>query len=209
MDNHYKTLGISPTSSLADIKSAYRKLAHFYHPDKHNGNLQLTEQFEKLKAAYEVLADVEERKKYDAIIFAGIIGKGNAEINSREAFYEKLSQIIKIIKQLNTNQIDYDWITISVLTLLRSKGIQDALLYENTERNVFNKLSEIISILPYKEMNQLENNIYTIFSDKSIQVKWEQIVLRKKWKDRKNYIIILLALFGSVVIALLIMRSVK
>ncbi|MFX7667027.1 DnaJ domain-containing protein, partial [Acinetobacter baumannii] len=28
MDNHYKTLGISPTSSLADIKSAYRKLAH-------------------------------------------------------------------------------------------------------------------------------------------------------------------------------------
>ncbi|MGL5945712.1 MAG: hypothetical protein ACRCZV_06055, partial [Sediminibacterium sp.] len=100
-------------------------------------------------------------------------------------------------------------ITISVLTLLRSKGIQDALLYENTERNVFNKLSEIISILPYKEMNQLENNIYTIFSDKSIQVKWEQIVLRKKWKDRKNYIIILLALFGSVVIALLIMRSVK
>ncbi|MEI4572933.1 hypothetical protein, partial [Klebsiella pneumoniae] len=90
------------------------------------------------KAAYEVLADVEERKKYDAIIFAGIIGKGNAEINSREAFYEKLSRIIKIIKQLNTNQIDYDWITISVLTLLRSKGIQDALLYENTERNVFN-----------------------------------------------------------------------
>ncbi|MFX6331077.1 hypothetical protein ABTF76_22750, partial [Acinetobacter baumannii] len=76
---------------------------------------------------------------------------------------------IKIIKQLNTNQIDYDWITISVLTLLRSKGIQDALLYENTERNVFNKLSEIISILPYKEMKQLENNIYTIFSDKSIQ----------------------------------------
>ncbi|MFX8246757.1 hypothetical protein ABTL56_19695, partial [Acinetobacter baumannii] len=84
-------------------------------------------------------------------------------------------RIIKIIKQLNTNQIDYDWITISVLTLLRSKGIQDALLYENTERNVFNKLSEIISILPYKEMKQLENNIYTIFSDKSIQVKWEQI----------------------------------
>ncbi|WP_227651725.1 J domain-containing protein, partial [Klebsiella pneumoniae] len=35
MDNHYKTLGVSPASSLAEIKSAYRKLAHFYHPDKH------------------------------------------------------------------------------------------------------------------------------------------------------------------------------
>ena len=209
MDNHYKTLGVSPASSLAEIKSAYRKLAHFYHPDKHNGNLELTAHFEKLKAAYEVLEDVDRREKYDATIFAGVIGRGNSEITTREAFYEKISQIKITIEKLHPNQIDYDWITISILTLLRSKGIQDALLYETAELNIFNPLSEIINILPYKEMKELEGEIYGNFHDKNIRLKWEQIIQRKKWKERNNLIIILLALCVSVFVAILIMISTK
>jgi curved DNA-binding protein CbpA len=34
MVNHYKTLGLNPDASAADIKKAYRKLALKYHPDK-------------------------------------------------------------------------------------------------------------------------------------------------------------------------------
>ena len=38
MDNPYKVLGVSPTSSLEEIKIVYRQLSKIYHPDMKTGN---------------------------------------------------------------------------------------------------------------------------------------------------------------------------
>ena len=209
MDNHYKTLGISPASSSSEIKSAYRKLAQRYHPDKHNGNTSLSAHFEKLKAAYEVLQNEEKRKEYDTTLFAYFTGSKNSAINTSQAFYDKITEIIQTIKKLNANQINYDWVTISALTLLRSRGIQIALLEEKTESAIFNSICDMIEILPYNEMKRLQEDIYHIFHDEQTQVKWEQIKKKKKGKERNSLIIILLALGVSILVATLIMISTK
>lgn len=63
--DYYKILGVDKSASDADIKKAYRKLAVKYHPDKNPDDKLAEEKFKELNEAYEVLGDVEKRKKYD------------------------------------------------------------------------------------------------------------------------------------------------
>jgi curved DNA-binding protein len=60
----YETLGVSPSTSDAEIKKAYRKLARQYHPDV-NKDPGAEDKFKEINAAYEVLSDKEKRAKYD------------------------------------------------------------------------------------------------------------------------------------------------
>lgn len=60
--NYYETLGVQKGASLDEIKRAYRKLAHQYHPDKGQGNEQ---KFKDVNEAYQVLSDSEKRSQYD------------------------------------------------------------------------------------------------------------------------------------------------
>lgn len=59
--DYYSVLGVSKTSSQADIKKAFRKLAHQHHPDK-GGD---AEKFKEINEAYQVLGDEKKRKQYD------------------------------------------------------------------------------------------------------------------------------------------------
>lgn len=58
----YDILGVPRDASTADIKKAYRKLAHKYHPDKGTGD---DAKFKEVQAAYEVLSDDQRRQSYD------------------------------------------------------------------------------------------------------------------------------------------------
>lgn len=60
--DYYKTLGVDKTASEAEIKKAFRKLAHEHHPDKANGN---SDKFKEINEAYQVLSNKEKRQQYD------------------------------------------------------------------------------------------------------------------------------------------------
>lgn len=61
MKDYYKILGVPRTASEEEIKRAYRKLAHKYHPDK-GGD---AEKFKEITEAYQVLSNKEKRAQYD------------------------------------------------------------------------------------------------------------------------------------------------
>lgn len=63
--DYYSILGVSKTASPEEIKQAFRKLARKYHPDVNPGNKQAEAKFKEVNEAYEVLSDVDKRKKYD------------------------------------------------------------------------------------------------------------------------------------------------
>lgn len=71
MEDYYETLGVSKTATQDEIKSAYRKLAMKYHPDKNPGNKEAEEKFKKISVAYDVLGDEAKRQSYDANGFYG------------------------------------------------------------------------------------------------------------------------------------------
>jgi len=64
-DDYYKILGLNKSSSVDEIKKAYRKLALKYHPDRNPGNKEAEERFKKISEAYAVLSDPEKKKQYD------------------------------------------------------------------------------------------------------------------------------------------------
>ncbi len=61
----YKILGVTKTSSQAEIKKAYRKLARENHPDSNPGNKAAEERFKDISEAYSVLSSEQKRKEYD------------------------------------------------------------------------------------------------------------------------------------------------
>lgn len=64
--DYYKIMGLERTASAADIKRAYRQLAHQYHPDISKDE-QGKEKFQEVGEAYAVLKDPEKRKAYDEL----------------------------------------------------------------------------------------------------------------------------------------------
>ena len=70
--DYYEVLGISRDASDQEIKSAYRKLALQYHPDRNPGNKEAEEQFKEAAEAYSVLSDAQKRGQYDRFGHAGV-----------------------------------------------------------------------------------------------------------------------------------------
>ena len=74
--DYYDTLGVARGASDADIKTAYRKLAKQFHPDKNAGDPQAAEKFKEIGEAYAVLSDTEKRKVYDTYGHSGQVPPG-------------------------------------------------------------------------------------------------------------------------------------
>ena len=79
--DYYEVLGVSKTASDAEIKSAYKKCAIKYHPDRQTGKSdaekkEAEEKFKEAVEAYDVLRDPEKRQRYDQFGFAGVGGAG-------------------------------------------------------------------------------------------------------------------------------------
>ena len=70
--DYYEVLGLNRTATDQEIKSAYRRLAMRYHPDKNPNDSSAEEKFKEAAEAYSVLADPEQRRRYDRFGHAGV-----------------------------------------------------------------------------------------------------------------------------------------
>lgn len=70
--DYYEVLSVSRTATDQELKSAYRSLAQRYHPDKNQNDPASEEKFKELAEAYSVLADAEQRQRYDRFGHAGV-----------------------------------------------------------------------------------------------------------------------------------------
>src|SRR5204862_4327892 len=70
--DYYEVLGVARTATDIEIKSAYRKLAMQYHPDRNPGDQLAEEKFKEASEAYAVVADAEKRSLYDRFGHQGV-----------------------------------------------------------------------------------------------------------------------------------------
>jgi molecular chaperone DnaJ len=76
--DYYEILGVPKNANDQQIKSAYRKLALQYHPDRNQGNKAAEEKFKEAAEAYAILADSEKRTRYDRFGHAGVSPQAGA-----------------------------------------------------------------------------------------------------------------------------------
>lgn len=91
--DYYEVLGVSRDADESAIKSAYRKLALQYHPDRNPGDQQAEEKFKEAAEAYSVLSDAQKRAAYDRFGHQGVPGaSGNGGFDA--AGFPDLSDIL-------------------------------------------------------------------------------------------------------------------
>jgi molecular chaperone DnaJ len=74
--DYYEILGVEKTAGQQEIKSAYRKLAQKFHPDRNPGDKEAEEKFKEGAEAYAVLSDADKRARYDRFGHQGVGGAG-------------------------------------------------------------------------------------------------------------------------------------
>ncbi|KAL8215579.1 hypothetical protein R6Q57_022416 [Mikania cordata] len=173
----YDTLELEGDADDEDIKLAYRRLAKFYHPDVYDGRGSLEEgetaeaRFIKIQAAYELLIDSEERRKYDMENRANPMKASQAWmewlIKKRKAFDQRGDMAIAAWAEQQQRELN-----IRVRRLSRSKVDPDE------ERRILAK----------EKKASVEN--YTNTLKRHTLVLRKRDILRKKAEEEKKKLII-------------------
>lgn len=91
--DYYEVLGVSKSASKDELKSAYRKLAIKYHPDKNPGDSKAEEMFKEASEAYDVLSNDDKKARYDRFGHDGLRGGGHSGFSSAEDIFSSFSDI--------------------------------------------------------------------------------------------------------------------
>jgi molecular chaperone DnaJ len=93
--DYYEVLGVGRNASEDELKSAYRKLALKYHPDRNPDDKDAEEKFKEAAEAYEVLRDSEKRSVYDQFGHAGLEGTGFSGFGGFEDIFSSFGDIFE------------------------------------------------------------------------------------------------------------------
>lgn len=91
--DYYEILGVDRNASAEELKSAYRKQAVRYHPDRNQGDKEAEEIFKECSEAYEVLSDPEKRQVYDQYGHAGLSNQGYQGFGGFDDIFSSFSDI--------------------------------------------------------------------------------------------------------------------
>ena len=95
--DYYEILEISRTASDGEIKSAYRKLAMKYHPDRNPGDKAAEEKFKESAEAYAILCDPEKRSLYDRFGHAGVRSAAGAGAGFDPSVFQEFGDFADIL----------------------------------------------------------------------------------------------------------------
>ncbi|MDA8137244.1 MAG: molecular chaperone DnaJ [Desulfobacteraceae bacterium] len=93
--DYYEILGVAKNASEGDLKSAYRKLALQFHPDRNPGDKAAEDKFKEAAEAYEVLRDPQKRRIYDQYGHRGLEGSGFSGFGGFEDIFSSFGDIFE------------------------------------------------------------------------------------------------------------------
>ena len=98
--DYYEVLGVGRNATEQEIKSAYRKMAVKYHPDKHLNDTEeqkkeAEEKFKEASEAYSVLSDPDKKARYDQFGFAGVDGAAGGAGGFTGAGWDNVNDILR------------------------------------------------------------------------------------------------------------------
>lgn len=186
--NWYAILGIQSKASAAEIKSAFRKLAHQYHPDK-TQNPVYTEQFKQIKKAYEILGNPSSKFQYDKSVS---LQKNHASAAPSLLHISEIMHYFfafeKEMKQADIRFINYDRIKWKFNYAFGMPHVLPSMQSASKEDQDYLLVRQLycLSFLPYEESAPFLKILREYFVHPEHFQKIQDIVNKQVWEARCN-----------------------
>ncbi|MEP7376589.1 MAG: DnaJ domain-containing protein [Chitinophagaceae bacterium] len=203
LKDYYSILELPPSASADEIKKAYRRLAHQYHPDKKNNDPYAAAQFTEIQEAYETLSNPLQKEYYlQQRWYAQSIGKKiKQETITPVNILKQMIELEKYVSKLDIHRMDQQGLFDYMQNILSDSTISTLNSFNETDINKEIVLTSLkgVRVLPYHFILPFAERLKKlIVSDKLTIKKIDQFVRHHKqtdyWEKRKVWIILLLVL---------------
>lgn len=198
--NWYAVLGLTATATDIEIKRAFRKLAHIYHPDKNNNPIYF-EQFKQIKKAYELLGNPVDKKLYDkSLQLAGENAQKQPLLNDLKDLVQYFHLFERELQQTDFRFINYDRIQWKLnYTFAIPQMYEMIQLGSSVDQQILlNKMLYCLSFLPFKLMLPYIDFLYQGFISPHQLAEINQFVKNKQqhflWEHYQIPIVALISL---------------
>ena len=209
LKDYYTILELSPSASAGEIKKAYRRLAHQYHPDKKNNDPYAAAQFSNIKEAYETLSNPSKKDLYlQQRWYAQSIGKKiKQETITPVTILKQMLELEKYISILDVHRMYHEGLSDHIITNLSDENI--SILNSFNEPHI-NKEIVITALksghtLPYRFVTPLALQLKKLsVNDELINKRIDQFTLKHKqtndWEKRKIWVVLFIVLLLCLII---------
>jgi hypothetical protein len=205
--DYYKILELPPSATLKEIKAAYRKLAHQYHPDK-SDNLYSLAQFNLVKEAYEVLTDPSRKEYYlqQRWYEQSINKKGSTEAATPVSILRKTLDLEKRLALIDVYRMNAEEVVIQINEVLSDEHIDILNGFNEQEINtvIVRHLTRNVQILPLHMARQLTERLRKINVDEEsvamINASESNAVKNQRMERLHPWLILLVVIFLCVLI---------
>lgn len=200
MKDYYQILGVKPSDNLAEIKKAYRKLAHQFHPDKNNTDPYAAAHFAEIKQAYEVLTNPAKKEYYlEQRWYEQSLGRKKASpIITPESVLKQAIEFDRHVSRLDIHRLN-KWGLFQYICeeLLPAEVIEKLNAFDDKDINkeIIGLILKNLHAIPAGELSTLENLLLKVNGEKEIKLSITKAIRNAKKEHRieKYKVVILVA----------------
>jgi len=203
MKDYYKILGVKPSATAAEIKTAYRALAFKYHPDKNPDNSLSEAHFKEIQEAYSTLSHPGKRRGYDDERWLSGMG-------SKTRYQEAVTPVwlLTICKQLgaslatmDTHRMSQKALQAYILLILSDSHLGVLRQAEDIDSNnaIISELILATEKLQVKYLNEIEQRLIVIANGdrnmlQAIDEHMEERMRKARMEERLPFFVLLITL---------------
>lgn len=200
--DYYKILEVQPSASQQDIKKAFRKLAHRFHPDKHAGSKTAEARYREIQEAYTILSDPGEREQYNYKRWFNRTTKQDYSntLTSAGAILQESVSLKNYVQSVSMFHVNYLAVSNHIQYLLNETTI--GIVQENNDlplcRQVIQNLLLSCQPLPLTYIQPLSGLLYQLAGEDKVAMelirRFLQLKKRLRLWDRMKWLLVILIL---------------
>ncbi len=203
MKDHYRTLGIKPSATIAEIKKAYRALAFKYHPDKNPDSSLSEAHFKEIQEAYEILSDANKRTAYDDERWVSGLGSRtrHAEVITPAWLLNVCIQLNASLATMDTHRMSQSALQAYILLILEDAHISMLQLENDTSANhaFVREIIKASKKLEVQYLADIEQKLLKLAGVNkemldAIDLKMEERIRKARWEKLLPWFIIVITL---------------
>ena len=202
LKDYYSILGIPSSATADEIKKAFRRLAHQYHPDKKNNNPYALAQFAEIKEAYEVLTNPVKKEHYlQHRWYAQSTGKKiKHQTTTPVNVLKQVLELDRYVSRIDMHRMDHLGLFTHIQNILSDQTID--ILNSFNERDI-NKDIILITlksgrVLPFRMIIALVKRLQKLAHNETTAKKIDQFLRQQRrmhnWERRKIWIVLIIVL---------------